>query len=48
MKKNSREELFGESNLIYMNSIFITKARIAHFALLNSTLKDSVPIHNIH
>jgi hypothetical protein len=30
-----------------MNSIFITKARIAHFSLLNSQLKDSVSIESI-
>lgn len=43
-KKNQREELTGESNLLYTVNIQIGKSRIAHFSLLNNLYKDSVDI----
>lgn len=47
-RRNSREELPGESNLGYVNNITIGKARIAHFSLLLNRHRDSVAIQPIH
>ncbi len=46
-KKNTKDELPGESNLSFTNYIFVSKARIAHFSLLLNRYKDTVSIISI-
>lgn len=47
IKKNSREELPGESNLTYLNNIMIGKATVTHFSILLNKYRDSISIEDL-
>jgi hypothetical protein len=47
VKKNTREELLGESNLTYMNNIMIGKTAVVHFSILFNKYRDSVSIDGL-